>query len=111
MVLATLQVNPPSETEGLAVPVFFTPVNLRHRGILHRDAGILSALCYNTIIAKDLGRFVESQGQDDLWTIAGEIRTQLQLQQYHIPRGGVWVHDFITNMMTVMTEMRAGPQK
>lgn len=107
MVLAVLRVNPPVASDGLAVPVLFTPVNLRHKGLIDRDDSMLSALGYNVVVAKDLARFVHTSPlTDDVWVIAREIGAQMQEQQDQLPKIGLWAHGFISHIMDIMAERR-----
>ena len=105
MVLAVLRVNPPVASDGLAVPVLFTPVNLRHKGLLtDRDDEVLSALGYNVMVARDIGRFVRSSpsgNTDDIWIVAREVRAQLQSQQDQQSRVGSWAHGFISGVIAM----------
>ncbi|KAJ3559684.1 hypothetical protein NM688_g196 [Phlebia brevispora] len=107
MVVALLRVNPPvvatPNLDGLAVPVLFTPVNLRKRGFITRDDDVLYALSYNVVVAKDLGRFVPSTSpSDDVWTIGKEVYAQMQEQQDDVKRVSIWGNDFLSNLMSMM---------
>lgn len=104
MVLGTLRVNPPSNTYNLVVPLTFTPVNLRRKGLITRDDDVLSALGLNVLLASNLERFVGSDSHEDVWTIAREICEQMDNQQGSLKRTTVWAHPLIIALTGMMVE-------
>ena len=107
MALSTLQVNPPPQMDGLTVPVLFTPVNLRGKGILVREDDVLSALGCNTIVA-NLDTVAGKRGvehQDEiLWDIAREIGAQIEEQTNDTKCIGIWSHDYICAMRRMLID-------
>lgn len=100
-----LRVNPPAVTEGLSIPSLANAVNLRYKGLLtDQDDEVLSALGYNVMVARDIGRFVRSSrsgSTDDIWVVAREVHAQLQAQQDQQARVGSWAHGFISGVIAM----------
>ena len=104
MVLGTIHVNPPSNTENLVVPLTFTPVNLRYKNLIGPDEHILSSLGMNVLLASDLGRFSRKRSKEDIWTLAREIRKQMDEQQEQLLRIGIWAQPLITELINLMVK-------
>ncbi|PSS22630.1 hypothetical protein PHLCEN_2v3057 [Hermanssonia centrifuga] len=113
MALASLRVKPPRRDHSgyatdkeLATFVYCSPVDLRPRNLDVKrmsEGNVMSALGFNVLVARDLGRFLT--GEEDIWTLAKETRTQLDDQRQYMDRAGFWAHEFFVGGLQMMSCM------
>ncbi|PSS22639.1 hypothetical protein PHLCEN_2v3066 [Hermanssonia centrifuga] len=110
MALASLRVNPPKRNDPghvtekeLATFVHCSPLDLRPRNLDVKrvsEGDVMSALGYNVLVARDLGRFLK--GEEDIWALARETRAQLDDQRQYMDRVGSWAHELFVGGLEMM---------
>jgi hypothetical protein len=106
MSLASIRIWPIEDTNKLALPFFFSPIDIRPLGCVNpydrSQWQVRVALGFNSYVAHDLGRFVQSLNEDELadgvWTIAKEVKKQSENQNKFKERMPVLLDDILATI-------------
>lgn len=103
--LALLRVNPPTRKDDITTASYPSPFSLRAQHLVPNPLvkakwEVASALGFNILLARDLGRFVgEARDKkklvDDVFVLAREVRSQMDEQRKYMGRASLWVHEMI----------------
>jgi len=120
-ILAILRVNPPTRKDEISIPIFPSPFNLRTNHLRKKpfekaNWDVAGAIACNILIARDLGQFSVNDTHDnkklvdDVFTLAREIRAQIDEQRKYMDRASFWVHEMMSTILSVITASASRPQ-